>query len=270
MGSIDFSAYGVAQIKCQECGADPAEVTPVCARCRAPIGVQHAMAGAAAAEPAQARCAECGAEPVEIAQVCVRCGAAAGPTGSPGYPVPPLPADALAGHHRSRGHSTRNALLGAGAGLAVLAAIIAVGALIRSSNPNQLAQDQLRPGDCLTGSNMQLGTDNPWPEYVTRADCNKLHSAEVIFAGSNWPQSMAFPGKDAVISQSKARCDTAFAAYDGFPPPLSAFTYDTVSPLDSPHWASGDRRLLCVAYERPGGVADGYPLDDFSIKDRFF
>jgi hypothetical protein len=159
-----------------------------------------------------------------------------------------------------------------------MAAVITVIALIGSSmsspnpnpNPNQLAWDQLRPGDCLTGSNLPLGNDNPWPEYVTRVDCTKLHRAEVFFAGNNWPQSMAFPGKDAVISQSEARCDTAFAAYDGLPPAQSrSFTYNTVSPLDSSDWASGDRLLLCVAYEPESGPASGAPTDDFSIKGRF-
>jgi hypothetical protein len=203
------------------------------------------------------------------------------PTGSPGYLVPPLPADAVAGPHIGRDHSTRNALVGAGAGLVIMAAIITVIVLISSSassplsspasSPSQiqLTRAQLRPGDCLTGSNMPLGSDNPWPEHVTRVDCTKLHRAEVVFVGNNWPQSMAFPGKDAVISQSRARCYSAFTAYDGLTPSLSAFQYHTVSPLDSSDWASGDRFLVCVAYEPKGGPARGLPTDDFSIKDRF-
>jgi hypothetical protein len=130
---------------------------------------------------------------------------------------------------------------------------------------NQLTADQLRPGDCLAGSNMDLGSSTPWPEYVTRVPCTKRHEAEVFFAGNIWPQSLAFPGKGAIDSQSDARSAEAFAAYDGIDASQSAFTYSEIVP-DSSSWASGYRSLVGVAYESSSsGPSGGAPVN-YSIK----
>lgn len=130
---------------------------------------------------------------------------------------------------------------------------------------NQRTADQLRPGDCLAGSNMDLSSSTPWPEYVTRVPCTKRHEAEVFFAGNIWPQSLALPGKGAIGSQSDARCGEAFAAYDGIDASQSAFSYADIVP-DSSDWASGDRSLECVAFEpSSSGPSGGAPVN-YSIK----
>ena len=268
-----------SKMRCLECGADPAEIAQVCIRCGAPVGLQQPVAGAVAAGSAQVRCLECGADPAEIALACVRCGAPVGlqqpvpgapAAGAPGSSIAPLPEDTPdepPGQRTRPGNSRRKALVGAGVGVGA-AALITVIAVMNSSGSatNQLTWDQLRPGDCLAGSNMSLGTDNPWPDYVTRVACTKQHVAEVFFAGNIWPQSLAFPGQDAVYSQANARCDAAFAAYDGIDASQSIFTFDTISPNIPPDWASGDRSVVCVAYDHfPPGPSGG-ALMDYSIK----
>jgi hypothetical protein len=125
------------------------------------------------------------------------------------------------------------------------------------SATNQLTSDQLGPGDCLAGSGLGLGTDSPWPEYVTSVACTKQHVAEVFFAGNIWPRSLAFPGENAITSQAHARCTAEFTAYDGINYPQSAFTFDTITPSDSTwtsvpgSWCASHTCLLMLA--RPAG-----------------
>ena len=148
----------------------------------------------------------------------------------------------------------------------MLGALIAVIGVTNSSPPstNQLTADHLRPGDCLAGSNMGLGASSPWPYYVTPVACTKPHIAEVFFAGNIWPRSLDYPGDSAVASQSDARCDIAFADYDGTDQSQSAFTYDDIAPYSS-DWPSGDRLLVCVAYKSTSQYPGGAPVN-YSIK----
>jgi hypothetical protein len=215
---------------CLECGAESAEATDVCARCGAPVGLQQPVA----ATPAL------GLPATWIAQA------------GPRYP------------------RRRTALIAASVGAGVLIALAALIAVIvarhSSTSANQLTWDQMQPGDCLTGSNMGLGNSTPWPDYVTRAACTQPHEAEVFFAGDNWPQSLAYPGKKTIDDQAHARCATAFTGYDGIAYTASAFTFDSIFDDDASDWASGDRSLDCVAYEpSSSGPSGGAPVD-YSIK----
>src|SRR5262249_1748493 len=110
--------------------------------------------------------------------------------------------------------------------------------------------DQLRPGNCLVGSELGLGNSNPWPAVITVVPCGQQHVAEVFFTGNVWPQSRAFPGDNTVANEGWARCLRVFRAYDGIPHRRSSFTIDYAVP-DNTSWSSGDRSVLCVAYE-PG------------------
>lgn len=96
--------------------------------------------------------------------------------------------------------------------------------------------------------------------------CTQQHIAEVIFAGNAWPESQAYPGDNAIDSQAKNSCDTVFGAYDGITFDSSAFTYDYIDPSGGDDWASGDRWLVCVAYESTPQHPDGAPVN-YSIKD---
>jgi hypothetical protein len=124
---------------------------------------------------------------------------------------------------------------------------------------------ELRPGVCLTGSNLGLGTDSTWPQWVTAVPCTSQHLGEVFFAGNAWPQSMAYPGDSAVIDQADARCLSEFFAYDGIDNSGSAFTFEPVAPWPADDWASGDRWLVCIAYKQTFQNPEGAPVD-YSIK----
>jgi Septum formation len=202
--------------------------------------------------------------------------AAAPAAGGPGSTIAPLAAGAPDGPRgqRTACYSRRKSLVVAGVVVVMLAAPITVIEVMNSSTPStnrstlstdQLSADPLRTGDCLAGSNMDLPSSSPWPDYVTRVPCTKPHEAEVFFAGNVWPQSQAFPGKGAIDSRSDARCGEAFAAYDGIDASQSAFSYDAIIP-DSSDWASGDRSLACVAWEpSSSGPSGGAPVN-YSLK----
>jgi hypothetical protein len=114
----------------------------------------------------------------------------------------------------------------------------------------QLTFTQLRPGDCLTGSDLGLGTGSAWPYTVTAVQCTERHLAEITFAGDLWPKSLAtFPGENTVTDTVDNRCQSALYAYAGESQP--ALTYDSIAPGGGSDWASGDRLVVCMAYE-PG------------------
>jgi hypothetical protein len=113
---------------------------------------------------------------------------------------------------------------------------------------------------------MDLPGSDPWPDTVTRVACTKPHVAEVFFTGNVWPQSQAYPGKDAIVSHVNDRCDTEFATYDGIASAQSKFTFTSVSPLDSSDWASGDRSLVCVAFMSSPAGPSGGAVVSYSLK----
>jgi hypothetical protein len=179
----------------------------------------------------------------------------------------------------------------AGAGGALLLALIAFIGVRAAATPatatpatstpatptpaaTQLTWDQLGPADCLAGSNISFGHAKPWPELVTRVPCTQRHEAEVFYAGDLWPQSKAYPGKDAIDHQTWTRCNTTFTAYDGIDasfegsdPPSSAFTFAAIFNDDSADWASGERRVVCVAYKPDfNDISSGAAPVDYSIK----
>jgi hypothetical protein len=111
-----------------------------------------------------------------------------------------------------------------------------------------LELSQLRVGDCLTGANMKLNTDNPWPELTLAVPCNQPHTAEVFFADNNfWPQNSPFPGNSTIIKDGNAACNTAFRSYLGIAYSKSIYTWTNIIP-DATTWPTGDRALHCVAY----------------------
>jgi hypothetical protein len=225
------------------------------------------------------RCAECGHETPEAsqgqatvrvlgdagwrevvpAQLCPWCGATvsrrrsvrAQPPGGPADVITTRkPTDQRAGPRLSRRSTWVMALtLVVVVGVAFAIGLAATPPPQRQLTGHQLQYDQLRPGDCLTGSNMALGTGGQWPELVTAVPCTRTHLAEVYFAANYWPQSLTtYPGYKAVFNQALDRCLLAFNAYDGIPSSLSSFSIVYMAPPGSSDWASGDRRVVCVAY----------------------
>jgi DivIVA domain-containing protein len=148
-------------------------------------------------------------------------------------------------------------------GLGLVAAVVATLIGTVPALTGQLSLGQLRPGDCLTGSNLGLGTGSDWP-WVTAVPCTSQHLGEVFFAGNAWPQSMAYPGDSKVGNQADARCNAEFVKY-GTANSVSAFTYTPIIPGPADDWASGDRWLVCVAYESTSQYPGGAPVA-YSIK----
>jgi DivIVA domain-containing protein len=253
-------AAEATQIRCLECGAENAGAAQACARCRAPIGRQV---------PVSADRAEDG----------------------PGEPIEPPPAESV---HQATGQppgpgSRRNAWIAAGLGLVLLVSLTVLAASVAmivtrsasarpsappapSSSPSlsspaasAVAEDGLQAGDCLTGSDLGLGTTNPWPDTFTVVPCTRPHVAEVFFAADAWPLSMgSYPGDSKIDNEADARCSAAFRAYDGTDSSDSALSYDYIDP-DSYSWPPGDRRLVCIAYNSTSQYPDGAPVD-YSIK----
>jgi hypothetical protein len=107
---------------------------------------------------------------------------------------------------------------------------------------------QLRVGDCLTGANMELNTNDPWPKLSLAVPCNQPHTAEVFLADNNfWPQNSPFPGNSEISKAGNAACNNAFRAYVGIPYSKSIYTWTNIIP-DASTWPNGDRALHCVAY----------------------
>ena len=146
--------------------------------------------------------------------------------------------------------------------LASLGLVVAVAATVIVAVPyltGHRTVDQLRAGDCLTGSNLGLSTDSTWPDWVAAVPCTDQHLAEVFFAGNAWPQSAAYPGDKAISDQGPARCATEFKRYAGIDWLDSKFFMIWIPPTGGDDWASGDRSLVCVSYQ------PGVPMN-YSIK----
>ena len=251
----------------------------------APAGPESGAADPAA-EAAQIRCPECGADSAEATEACARCGAPAS--------YPPVAGDPAAAQRAGRSGPSWHRLITLGVAVAlIVAGALAAGlhhprsltsskSSVKSSaqsapaapssspaslapTPWQASADELQAGDCLTGSDLGLGTNDAWPDVVTVVPCTQRHIAEVFFAGNAWPQSQAYPGDNAIYTQADNRCNTAFAAYDGTASDNSVFTYDYISPSGSDDWASGDRLLVCVAYDATSQYPGGAPVN-YSIR----
>jgi len=152
------------------------------------------------------------------------------------------------------------AIFGAGLIAAVTATLIAYVPPLTG----HLATDQLRPGNCLTGSGLGLGGSSPWPYMVAAVPCTGSHLAEVFFAGDAWPKSQtAYPGDQTISDQGWGRCLTAFRGYDGADNSVSEYSIYYIIPF-SDDWASGNRWLVCLAYDstsqNPGGVPVNYSI----------
>jgi hypothetical protein len=213
------------------------------------------------------RCSECGAANAETAQYCIQCGAPVAKqrpvaesavVGSGGVMTrqqapwndQAILQDAPPAQRAWSSNSHRRALVLAGVGLVVLAAVIvAIVSRPSSVSPTRrLTGKQLRPGYCVRGSNLGLDTNGPWPREVTVVPCTQQHLAEVFFAGSVWPQSLAYPGDNEVDRQANNRCDTALDAYVGRADYWVKFTDRAIVP-GSTAWSSGDRLVICIAYK---------------------
>jgi eukaryotic-like serine/threonine-protein kinase len=119
---------------------------------------------------------------------------------------------------------------------------------------------QFQSGDCLTGSNMDLNTNTPWPKITLAVPCNQSHTAEVFYANSAfWAKDGAYPGNSTISKDANAECDTAFSSYVGIAYAKSMYTWTNIVP-DASTWPTGDRALHCVAYYATPKNPAGAPI----------
>jgi eukaryotic-like serine/threonine-protein kinase len=219
---------------------------------------------------------------------------------SAGMPQMPLPGQAgsgVSGADQGNTPPTRSGqprkrprwLLPVGAGVAVLVVVVALVLALggkspkpvaagqsttpspspsRSTSPTahatptvgdlQLAQFQV--GDCLTGSNMDLNTNTPWPKITLAVPCSQSHTAEVFYASSDfWAKGGVYPGNSTISKDANAECDTAFSSYVGIAYSKSMYTWTNIVP-DASTWPTGDRALHCVAYYATPKQPAGAPI----------
>jgi hypothetical protein len=155
-------------------------------------------------------------------------------------------------------------------GSVVCAAVIAtlIVALLPGSTPPTTAEHlrlaQLRTGDCLTGSNLSLGTSSPWPDRAAAVPCGRPHIAEVFFADdAYWPNP--YPGDTVISHDADAKCGDAYRAYVGVSDAHSIYNWDDIFP-DATDWNQGARELICVAFHPTLTAPRGTPITG-SIKN---
>jgi serine/threonine protein kinase len=161
------------------------------------------------------------------------------------------------------------AAVGAAAAGAIIAALV-ITLSPGSSNGNasggtgaptvgNLTLDQLKVGDCLTGSNLQLNTANPWPKLAAAVPCGQSHTAEVFYANDSFFKNGSYPGDTTISDQGKAQCSSAFESYVGIAYSKSRYTSVNVVP-DVNTWPDGERGLHCVAYFPSSAHPSGTPI----------
>jgi hypothetical protein len=112
----------------------------------------------------------------------------------------------------------------------------------------ELQLAQLQVGDCLTGANLNLNLNTPWPKLALAVPCSQGHTAEVFYANTHfWPKSGSYPDDTAIKNKATAECNNAFQSYVGIAYSQSQYTWTDIVP-DASTWPTGDRGLHCVAY----------------------
>jgi Septum formation len=125
------------------------------------------------------------------------------------------------------------------------------------STVRNLLVTQLRDGDCLTGANLNLNLNTPWPKLAQAVPCSQSHTAEVFYANNNfWSNSGSYPGDTTVQKDATAACDSAFQSYVGISYEQSMYSWADIV-TNAASWTTGSRGLHCVAYyktsQHPGG-----------------
>jgi hypothetical protein len=127
----------------------------------------------------------------------------------------------------------------------------------------QLAQ--LQVGDCLTGADLQLNKNTPWPKLSHAVPCSQGHTAEVFVSNNSfWSKNGPYPGYDKVTQAGRAACNSAFQSYVGIPYSKSIYSWTFILPTAS-SWPQGDRSLHCIAYYATTAVPSGQTMHS-SIK----
>ena len=107
---------------------------------------------------------------------------------------------------------------------------------------------------------MDLNKNTPWPKLTQAVPCGQSHTAEVFYSNLNfWPKSDSYLGDNTIKTEANARCDSAFASYDGIAYSKSQYTWTNIVP-DASTWPNDDRALHCVAYYATPSQPAGRPI----------
>jgi hypothetical protein len=110
----------------------------------------------------------------------------------------------------------------------------------------------LQAGDCVLGSDLRLdNTSVAMPTTTQVVSCDEPHDGEVFLAADPWAASAKFPGDDSANELTDGRCTEAFRAYVGVDYRNSMLDYTPAAP-STDSWASGDRHILCIAFDPKG------------------
>ncbi|PRX92558.1 septum formation family protein [Allonocardiopsis opalescens] len=102
-------------------------------------------------------------------------------------------------------------------------------------------------GDCM---NDTTGTE---VTEVPVVPCEEPHDNEVY--ASIMMEDGDYPGDEAVSTQADEGCTAEFETFIGVPYAESEIYLSTLTPTEQ-SWASGDREILCLAYD-PAGQTTG-------------
>ncbi len=123
--------------------------------------------------------------------------------------------------------------------------------------PGMVSFGALQKGDCITGSDLNLASSSsPWPNLIKLVPCSRPHLGEVIYSHDYWSATETYPGTKAVDNRGLGKCKAVFRTYVGTIYDYSKFSLSWAAPDTSADWRSGDRYLLCVAYD-PAGAFRG-------------
>lgn len=81
---------------------------------------------------------------------------------------------------------------------------------------------------------------------VPRVDCAEPHDNEVV--GLHQLGGSEYPGNDAVAGLADNACVSIFENYTGMSYLESSYEFGWLVPTDE-SWASGDREVICFAYD---------------------
>ncbi len=108
-------------------------------------------------------------------------------------------------------------------------------------------------GDCLNDEN-SVGNDGTVTE-VPIVDCAVSHDSEVIASQKIDEGDGTFPGDNTVKVDADRQCIAPFESFVGAALDTTALDYTYYFPSEE-SWGTGDREILCVAYD-PAGRVEG-------------
>jgi hypothetical protein len=131
------------------------------------------------------------------------------------------------------------------AAVALVAGLVADGALIRASRSDGVKYSELKPADCL---------EKPGDRFVraTRLDCAKAHDLEVFaLVDDPAPRGARYPGRDILEREATVACLPQFQSYVGIPFDQSQLAFVRYVPTER-NWKGDNRRLVCAVSARSG------------------